>query len=119
MQYLYDFLQHLFELSLQGIIIRAIVFLVAMDILRGTAVVLVGVAALTLMLTVSSLLITTQHDTFFVVPAMFIAGLLSDLILWRLKPSAAAPGRLLRLVRIPVSWIMAPAPIRRPGAHPR
>jgi hypothetical protein len=49
--------------------------------------------ALTLMITATSVMIVTFHDHYELIPAALIAGVIADLLLWRIKPSAAQPCR--------------------------
>lgn len=49
--------------------------------------------ALTLMITATSLMIITFHDHYELIPAALVAGVLADLLLWWLKPSAAQSRR--------------------------
>jgi len=50
--------------------------------------------SLTFMFTLNALLMAFLEDTHYLVPAAFMAGLAADLLLWRLKPSAARIGAL-------------------------
>jgi WD40 repeat protein len=50
--------------------------------------------ALVLVFTLSTTLITFIHDQQWLIPVAFVAGLVADLLVWQLKPSAARRGAL-------------------------
>jgi hypothetical protein len=50
--------------------------------------------SLTLIFSLNAFLVTTQHDQYFLLPAVVLAGVVADLLLWRLKPSAERPVAL-------------------------
>jgi hypothetical protein len=63
------------------------------------------IGSLTLMITLSSLLISFMNDTFALVPVALIAGLVADLLLWRLRPAADRPGALrLFALAVPIAF---------------
>ncbi|HEX5502978.1 MAG TPA: LpqB family beta-propeller domain-containing protein [Thermomicrobiales bacterium] len=51
---------------------------------------------LTLVFALSSVLIAFMHDQFALIPAALVAGVVADVLVWWLKPSAARPGALRR-----------------------
>jgi hypothetical protein len=50
--------------------------------------------SLTLIFSLNAILLTTQHDRYELLPAVALAGVVADLLLWRLKPSAERPVAL-------------------------
>ncbi len=48
----------------------------------------------TLMFTINIALMTTQHDSYALIPAAFVSGVIADLLAWRLKPSVTRANAL-------------------------
>jgi hypothetical protein len=50
--------------------------------------------SLTLLLTINAALMSVLEDTFLLVPALLVAGIVGDVLLWRLRPSVERQGAL-------------------------
>ena len=79
-------------LGVAGIIVQvALLMGIVLLGLRGGTL---PVGSLTLILGLNALLLSVLHDEYRLVPGAILAGVLGDLLLWRLRPSIARSGAL-------------------------